>query len=48
MMTSVLVTNLASNKYILLSQGICAIYNNKYNYNKIRLQIIPNFRFLCE
>jgi len=44
-MTSASVVNLASNKYIILFQGTCAIHDNKYNYNKIRLQIIQKFWF---
>jgi len=47
-MASALVVNITSNKYIILSKGTCAIHENKYNYNKIRLQIIPKFGFLCE
>jgi len=38
MMTSALVTNVANNKYIIIFQRICAIYNNSYNYNKFRFK----------
>lgn len=36
MMASALVTYVVNNKYIVLSQGTYAIYNNNYNYNQIR------------
>jgi len=35
MMASVLVANLASNKYIILFQMICTIQDINYNYKKI-------------
>jgi len=30
-MASALIAHVASNKYIVLSQGTCAIHDNKYN-----------------
>jgi len=47
-MTSALVANITSNKYIVFLLTICARHDNKYNYNKITLQIILKFQFLCE
>ena len=37
-MISALVANVASNKYIVLSQWICTTQHTDYNYNKIRLK----------
>jgi len=48
MMTNAPIANVASNKYIVLFQRTYTIHNNKYNYNKIRLQIIPKFGFSCK
>jgi len=48
MVANILVANITSNKYIVLSQKICAIHKNKHNYNKIRIQIILRFKFLCK
>ena len=48
MMTSASIVKLTNNKYIVISQGTYATYYNKYNYDKIRLQIISKFKFLCE
>jgi len=36
MMANASVTNVASNKYIVLSQQSYVIHNNKYKYNNIR------------
>jgi len=47
MMASASVVNVTNNKYIILSLEICAIDDNKYNYNKTRLQIISKFEILC-
>jgi len=47
-MTSALVANVTNNAYIVLSQETSVIHDNKYNYKKIKLQIIPKFGFLCE
>jgi len=41
MIANVPVANIASNKYIVLSQKTRAIHNNKYNYRKNRVQINP-------
>jgi len=46
MIASVLVTNVVTNKYIILSQETCEVHDNKYNCNKISLQIIPEFKLL--
>jgi len=46
MLSSAPITNVGSNKYIVLSHETYAIHNNKYNYNKIRPQIISKFGFL--
>jgi len=48
MIASALVAKVTRNKYIIFFQETCVIYVNKYNYNKIRLQKIQNFEFLCE
>jgi len=33
---NLLVTNVTSYRYIIISQRICAMYYNSYSYNKIR------------
>jgi len=43
-MTSALVTNIVSNKYIVSFQKICALQDNNNNYNKIRLKNNFDFR----
>jgi len=38
MMINAPIVNVANNKYIVLSQRICTIQDNNYNYNKVRLK----------
>jgi len=42
-MVSAIVTNVASKKYIVLSKGSYEIHNKKYNYDKIKIHLIPKF-----
>jgi len=37
-MTSISVTNITSNKYIIFHKKKCVIQDNNYNYYKIRLE----------
>jgi len=47
-MVSAIVTNVASKKYIVLSKGSYEIHNKKYNYDKIKIHLIPKFWYLCK
>jgi len=48
MIASALVANVVSNKYIILFQCNCQIYENNYNYNKIRLKNNSMISFMCK